>query len=164
MATTLVPAHPTIRSARAPVRDRFLDALRLLVIALVVIQHWTLPVLGTTRGTVTVSSVLEVPGAWTLTWVVQIMPLVFFVGCAANAISLRAARQRAQSAPDWLARRLRRLAWPVLPLTVLWIVLGYLLVAVGVPEQAVRVGAHGAGMVLWFLAAYLMVVVLAPIS
>ncbi|MBB4929984.1 hypothetical protein F4561_000804 [Lipingzhangella halophila] len=164
MAMTLAAPHsaPSTPAVRAPVRDCFLDALRLLVIALVVLQHWTMPVLDSTRGGVTVGSVLDVPGAWALTWVVQVMPLIFFVGGAANAISLRSARQRAQNAPDWLARRLRRLVWPVVPLAMLWVPLAYLLVAAGVPEEAVHSGARAAGMVLWFLAAYLMVVVLAP--
>lgn len=162
MATTLSPTRATPAIRPAPVRDCFLDALRLLVIALVVLQHWTMPVLDSTPGAVTVDSVLEVPGAWVLTWLVQVMPLIFFVGGAANAMSLRSARQRAQSAPDWLARRLRRLVWPVVPLAMLWIPLTSLLVVVGVPEEAVHSGGRAAGMVLWFLAAYLMVVVLAP--
>ncbi len=165
MATALAPppsTTPGTPTVRAPARDHFLDALRLLVIALVVLQHWTLPVLSSSPTAVTLGSVLGVSGAWVITWVVQVMPLIFFVGGAANAISWRSARERGQSAPDWLARRMRRLVWPVLPLAMVWIPLGYLLLAAGVPEGAVRSGAQAAGMVLWFLAAYVIVVVLAP--
>ena len=54
------------------------------------------------------------------------MPLVFFAGGAANAISFG---RGAGAAPAWLAVRLRRLAWPVLPLAAVWIPLPHLLLA-----------------------------------
>ncbi|MDA8371218.1 MAG: acyltransferase [Nocardiopsaceae bacterium] len=144
-------------------RDLFLDALRLLVIVWVVVQHWALPTLSFSSGTLAMGSVLDTPGGFALTWIAQVMPLIFFVGGAANLLSLRAAAAKGTAVSAWLARRLRRLAWPVVPLAALWLPSSYLLIAAGVPEQPVRVGAAAAGIVLWFLAVYVLVVVATPV-
>ncbi|WP_113702130.1 acyltransferase family protein, partial [Nonomuraea lactucae] len=74
-------------------------------------------------------------------------------------IGLRRARH---DAPRWLFARLRRLAWPVLPLAAVWIPLPHALAALGVPEQPLEVGARLTGQLLWFLAAYLVAVVATP--
>lgn len=162
-ATTATASPPT--KAPAMDRDRFLDVVRLLVMALVVLQHWWLPVLAVEEGTGTLdaSSVLTAEGGFALTWAVQVMPLIFFVGGAANFLSRRTASERGVSASTWFARRLRRLAWPVVPLAVVWIVACHLLVLAGSPLQPVLVGAGAAGMVLWFLATYVLVVVATPL-
>ncbi|MEV2278253.1 acyltransferase family protein [Nocardiopsis sp. NPDC049922] len=146
-----------------PGRDRFLDALRLLVMVLVVLQHWWYPVLTGGPGTLAMDSVLAVPGASAMTWVSQVMPLIFFVGGAANLISRRSAAARGVAATTWVARRLRRLAWPVVPLAAVWIAATHLLALGGVPEQPVSVAADAAGIVLWFLAVYVLVVVATPV-
>ncbi|WP_150241665.1 acyltransferase family protein [Nocardiopsis quinghaiensis] len=155
------------RSGRTPRpgagRDRFLDVIRLFVMALVVLQHWWLPVLVHEQDTLNAGSVLAVEGGFVLTWAVQVMPLIFFVGGAANLISWRSASGRGVSASTWYARRLRRLAWPVVPLAAVWIVSSHLLVLAGAPVQPVLVGAEAAGMVLWFLAVYVLVVVATPV-
>jgi hypothetical protein len=160
-STVLLPSPRTPRPGAG--RDRFLDVIRLFVMALVVMQHWWLPVLVHEPGSLEAGSVLSTEGGFVLTWVVQVMPLIFFVGGAANLISWRSASGRGMSASDWFARRLRRLAWPVVPLAALWIVASHLLVLGGAPAQAVLVGAEAAGMVLWFLAVYVLVVVSTPL-
>ncbi|MFD6096026.1 acyltransferase [Nocardiopsis flavescens] len=151
------------RSVPAAGRDRFLDVLRLLVMGLVVAQHWWLPVLAQNQGMLDAGSVLSTEGGFALTWVSQVMPLIFFVGGAANLISWRAASGRGVTAATWYAKRLRRLAWPVVPLAALWIVASHVLVLGGAPAQPVLVGAGAAGMVLWFLATYVLVVVCTPL-
>lgn len=162
-------AAPTVTPVRAVPRpgagrDRFLDAIRLFVMVLVVVQHWWLPVLTVqSEGELAATSVLSTPGGFALTWVSQVMPLIFFVGGAANLISWRSARARGETASVWWAKRLRRLAWPVVPLAVVWILACHLAVMHGVPEQPVLVGAGAAGMVLWFLAAYVLMVVATPV-
>ena len=144
-------------------RDRFLDVLRLFVMVLVVVQHWWLPVLSVqVQGELDTGSVLSANGGFALTWISQVMPLIFFVGGAANLVSWRAASSRGEPARVWWAKRLRRLAWPVVPLAVVWIVACHLLVLGGAPAQPVLVGAGAAGMVLWFLAVYVLVVVTTP--
>ncbi|GAB2480800.1 acyltransferase family protein [Nocardiopsis aegyptia] len=161
---------PTAQLVRIPAqgrpqagRDRFLDVIRLLVMGLVVAQHWWLPTLVGDADGLTVGSVLSHDGGFLLTWAVQVMPLIFFVGGAANLISWRAAAGRGTAASTWIARRLRRLAWPVVPLAVLWIVASHALVLGGVPDTAMAAGSGAAGMVLWFLAVYVLVVVCTPV-
>ncbi|MFD1543338.1 acyltransferase family protein [Nonomuraea guangzhouensis] len=153
-----VPVRPApVR--RAAVRDPFIDILRVFGMALVVLQHWTIPVLTFDGARLTTGNALSTPGVWVVTWVSQVMPLVFFAGGAANAISFGRA---AHGGPRWLATRLRRLAWPILPLAAVWIPLPQLLVTLGVPTQPLEVGSTLTGQLLWFLAVYLIAVTATP--
>lgn len=147
------------RPAASAARDPFIDVLRVFGMALVVLQHWTIPVLAFDGARLTTGNALAAPGVWVVTWISQVMPLVFFAGGAANAISLR---RSPSLAPRWLAGRLRRLAWPLLPLAAVWVPLPHLLLAAGVPEQPLHVGARLTGQLLWFLAVYLIAVVATP--
>ncbi|GAA3447682.1 acyltransferase family protein [Planomonospora venezuelensis] len=146
-----------------PGRDVFIDVLRLFGIALVVLQHWSMPVLSFAGGEITTGNALASGNAWVVTWISQVMPLVFFAGGAANAISRRGAVRRGTAGPVWLAARLRRLAWPVLPLAAVWLPLPHLLLALGLPEQPVVTAARLAGQLLWFLAIYLVAVAATPL-
>ncbi|WP_308249967.1 acyltransferase family protein [Sphaerisporangium fuscum] len=149
--------------ARRPGRDLFIDLLRLFGIAMVVLEHWSIPVLSYADGRITTGNAFAAPGAFVITWISQVMPLVFFAGGAANAISHRSHRSRGGSDPLWLAGRVRRLAWPVLPLAAVWVPLPHLLLALGLPEQPVQTAARLAGQLLWFLAIYLVAVALTPV-
>ncbi|GAA3468605.1 acyltransferase family protein [Nonomuraea roseola] len=141
-------------------RDTFIDVLRIAGMALVVLQHWTIPVLAYDGVRLTTGNALSTPGVWVITWISQVMPLVFFAGGAANAISFRRAHG---TAPAWLAVRLRRLAWPVLPLAAVWIPFPQVLATLGVPEQPLEVGSRLTGQLLWFLAVYLVAVTATPL-
>ncbi|WP_378784175.1 acyltransferase [Nonomuraea fastidiosa] len=156
-ASRPAPARPA-RSRRDP----FIDLLRVAGMALIVFQHWTIPVLDYEDGRLTTGNALATPGVWVVTWLSQVMPLVFFAGGAANAISFARSEQAGAQAPAWLAVRLRRLAWPLLPLAAVWIPLPQLLLTLGVPAQPLEVGARLTGQLLWFLAVYLIAVVATP--
>ncbi|GAA1190721.1 acyltransferase family protein [Prauserella alba] len=165
-------------------RDRFLDLIRTLAVVGVVTQHWAMPVLGYSGGTLTTGNALATPGWWVVTWLSQVMPLVFFAGGAANLISLRRAHSRADAqfradahcradahsrarraaaTRGWLAGRLRRLLLPVLPLLAVWLVVPTVLSDLGVPDQPVAVAGAIAAQLLWFLAVYLLTVVATPL-
>ncbi|MEV4097347.1 acyltransferase family protein [Streptosporangium saharense] len=160
---TLIATRATARSAPPPPgRDPFLDVLRVFGMALVVLQHWSMPVLSFADGRITTGNALGTGWAWAITWISQVMPLVFFAGGAANAISWRGAVRRGETIPVWLAARLRRLALPVVPLAAVWIPLPHLLLALGMPQQPVVTASRLAGQLLWFLAIYLVVVALTP--
>ncbi|MEN3535810.1 acyltransferase [Microbispora sp. ZYX-F-249] len=160
MSLTMLPPAPERAPAAPAPRDRFIDVLRVFGMVLVVVQHWTMPVLSYAQGRLTTGNALAaVPY---VTWISQVMPLVFFAGGAANAISFRSAARRGGTAREWTARRVRRLAWPVVPLAVVWLPLPHLLIALGVPAQPVEVAARTVGQLLWFLAVYLLAVVATP--
>ncbi|UBU10140.1 acyltransferase family protein [Nonomuraea gerenzanensis] len=155
------PTAPTTAPAArvASARDPFIDLLRVVGMALIVFQHWTIPVLDYEGGRLTTGNALSTPGVWVVTWLSQVMPLVFFAGGAANAISFT---RSPAPAPAWLAVRLRRLAWPLLPLAAVWIPLPHVLLSLGVPAQPLEVGAKLTGQLLWFLAVYLIAVTATP--
>ncbi|RJL24480.1 acyltransferase family protein [Bailinhaonella thermotolerans] len=159
MTTALL--SPSSTPVRAPVsRDRFIDALRVFGMALVVVQHWTMPVLTYDGTRLSAGNAFSTPGAWLITWISQVMPLVFFAGGAANAMSWGSGRS---AAPGWIASRLRRLAWPVLPLAALWLPLPHLALELGLPAQPVQFASGLVGQLLWFLAVYLIAVVSTPL-
>jgi peptidoglycan/LPS O-acetylase OafA/YrhL len=149
--------HPSTQTTRP--RDRFLDLLRAAAILGVVTQHWTMPVLHYSGGTLATGNALTTPGWWIITWLSQVMPLVFFAGGAANLMSLR----NAGTGRDWLAARIRRLLSPVLPVLAVWLVVPHLLRALGVAEQPVQVAGGIAAQLLWFLAVYVLVVLSTPL-
>ncbi|GES03621.1 acyltransferase [Acrocarpospora corrugata] len=139
--------------APAP-RDRFIDVLRVFGMALVVVQHWSMPVLDYSGGRLATGNALAaIP---LVTWLSQVMPLVFFAGGAANAISWR------KNPDGWVAKRVGRLGWPVVPLAAVWLPLPYLLGWWGLPEQPVELASRLVGQLLWFLAVYLLAVVATP--
>ncbi|GIH24450.1 acyltransferase [Acrocarpospora phusangensis] len=152
MSLTMLP--PSVPAVSPVPRDRFIDVLRVLGMALVVVQHWTMPVIGYAGGVLSTGNALAaIP---LVTWLSQVMPLVFFAGGAANAISFR------RAGDGWTARRIGRLGWPVLPLAAVWLPLPYLLGWLGVPAQPLEVAARIVGQLLWFLAVYVLAVVATP--
>jgi hypothetical protein len=159
MTVLLDRPAPAQAPPRTTARDPFIDLLRVLGMALIVFQHWTIPVLSYDGERLTTGNALSTPGVWVVTWLSQVMPLVFFAGGAANAISLG---RSVKSDQAWLAARLRRLAWPLLPLAAVWIPLPHVLLMLGVPAQPLDVGARLTGQLLWFLAVYLIAVTATP--
>ncbi|MFI7614444.1 acyltransferase [Nonomuraea terrae] len=156
---TVLVDRPPAAQPRGRARDPFLDLLRVAGMALVVLQHWTIPVLVYDGVRLSAGNALSTPGVWVVTWLSQVMPLVFFAGGAANAIGF----ERSGTAPQaWLAVRLRRLVWPLLPLAAVWIPLPHVLLTLGVPEQPLEMGARLTGQLLWFLAVYLVAVTVTP--
>ncbi|WP_181775049.1 acyltransferase family protein [Amycolatopsis pittospori] len=140
-------------------RDRFLDIVRAIAILAVVVQHWGMPVLSYADGRLSTGNALATPGWWVITWASQVMPLVFFAGGAANLISLN----RATDSRSWLAARLKRLMVPVLPLVGVWLFVPDILRGMGIPEQPLQVGGAIAAQLLWFLAVYVLTVLLTPL-
>src|SRR5690606_39164766 len=101
---------------------------------------------------------------WThpLTWIFQVMPIFFLVGGYSNALSWRSARRKDVGYAAWLRTRLRRLGIPLIPLLVAWLVIGVVARAAGAPTDVLQLASLMALIPTWFLAAYLMVIVVAP--
>lgn len=125
----------------------------------VVSQHWLMPVLSYENGHLSTGNALAGPGWWILTWLTQVMPMVFFAGGAANFFSFRSV----ESVRDWLRSRIARLLAPVVPLAAVWLLLPHVLVSEGVPAQPVLIASRIAGQLLWFLAVYLLVIAATPV-
>ncbi|MFC4017613.1 acyltransferase [Micromonospora sp. GCM10011542] len=146
-------------------RERVVDLLRALAIVMVVLGHWAVAAIGyDAAGRPTGRSALgELPWAYPLTWVAQVMPVFFLVGGYANAASLTARQARGGDATGWLLDRGARLLRPTSAL--LLVLAGGALVAriVGARPDEIRTVVWFATIPLWFLAAYLFVVPLTPV-
>ncbi len=113
----------------------------------------------------TPGDVLELqPRTQWLTWLFQVMPIFFIVGGYANAVSLESAYRRGVGYAGWLAARLHRLVTPLLALLLGWAVLAMTMYFVGVDGDITRLGSRGALIPTWFLAIYIMVVLVAPLT
>jgi fucose 4-O-acetylase-like acetyltransferase len=142
-------------------RDRFLDALRVLGVLVVVLGHWAVMMVYWEDDRILGINALEViPALRLATWVVQVMPLMFFVGGFANATTLRL---RERSVPAYLRDRLVRLLGPTVLFIGAWFAVG---VAVEVGDvgraDALHRAADVAALPFWFLGIYLVAVGLAP--
>jgi surface polysaccharide O-acyltransferase-like enzyme len=145
-------------------RDRYLDLLRVASILVVVLGHWLARVLTADNGEVREGYILAVvPVTQWATLLFNVMPIFFIVGGALNAPSWRRAREKGEPAADWLRRRSRRLLRPLLPLLALWITVTVLLGAT-VGEDAMVLEPDSAMTPVWFLAAYLVVTALTPLT
>ncbi len=90
-------------------RDRFIDLLRVVCIVAVVLGHWaTTTVVWEPDRVLSVNALSVVPWTRLATWLIQVMPLVFFAGGFANSVS----RRRAGSYLTYLDGRLGRLLIP----------------------------------------------------
>ncbi|RYP87570.1 acyltransferase [Nocardioides guangzhouensis] len=144
-------------------RNRAVDLVRASAVLAVVAGHWLMAVLWLDEdGGVRRSSLLGL-ATWThpLTWLFQVMPLVFVVGGFANALSWRHAVAAGTPYAAWLRHRLQRLVGPLVPLLVLWLLLPGLL-RLGTSARALRIADRASLVPLWFIATYVVVVALVP--
>lgn len=146
-------------------RNRYVDFLRAVSILMVVTGHWLIVALYFHDGKLELSDLLKMqPNTQWLTWLFQVMPIFFIVGGYANAVSLEGARRRGTNYAGWLISRLNRLASPLLVLLLVWAVLATMLHFAGVTGDRLQLMTRAALIPIWFLAIYMMVVVLAPAS
>ena len=146
-----------------PERNRYVDFLRAVSILMVVSGHWLIVAIHYQNGNVEFGDILELqPRTQWLTWLFQVMPIFFIVGGYANAVSLESARRRGVGYAGWLAVRLHRLITPLLALLAGWGALAAILFFSGVSGDITRLASKAALVPTWFLAIYVMVVILAP--
>ena len=144
-------------------RNRYVDFLRALAILVVACGHWLLAAVVVRDGQLIPNALLNI-ASWThpLTWVFQVMPIFFFVGGYANALSWRSARARGGSYAGWLRARILRLGTPVVPLLLVWLVICTAAYLGGVSPTTLRTASQVALVPTWFLAAYVLVVATTP--
>lgn len=144
-------------------RNRYIDALRALAILTVVLGHW-LAALVTTNGRIGADNALaHILWAQPLTWFFQVMPVFFLVGGYSHAASLTSHYRKGGDAFGWVLGRTDRLLRPTTAfLVALWA--GALAARLaGADPWLVGLAVWGASIPLWFLAAYIGVVVFAPL-
>ncbi len=101
-------------AATPDTRDRYVDFLRALAIAVVVLWHWALSLLRWTgERWVMPNPIHAVPGSWLATWLLQVVTVFFIVGGYANAAAWWSAHRGGRGWRGYLAARLRRLLLPV---------------------------------------------------
>lgn len=155
---TVAARSPAPRPVTSPApRDLFLDLLRAIGTVAVVTAHWLMPQVSWDGTELTVVNVLASGPGWLVTWVVQVIPLMFFVSGAATFGQLR---RRPEPWSRFMTVRLRRLAPPVVVFVGTWLVLRATLPALGVPEAAVAVAATIAPQLLWYLGIYVVLLAL----
>jgi len=146
-------------------RNRYVDFLRAVSILMVVTGHWLVATVWYHDGSFVAGDLLELrPNTQWMTWIFQVMPIFFIVGGYANAVSLESARRRDVGYAGWLATRLHRLVTPLLALLVGWGLLALALYFFGVSGDVTRLASRGALIPTWFLAIYLAIVMLAPLT
>jgi len=146
-------------------RNRVVDILRASAILAVVFGHWLAASIWLRAdGEIQLLNSLEwIPYAGWVTWIVQVMPIFFLVGGYASGRALSAAEPDGIEYRDWVTKRVRRLFTPVIPLLVVWTLL---IVVLGpfLPSDVVRAGAMSATVPLWFIAVYVLITALAPLT
>src|SRR2546426_3794879 len=159
-------------------RDRYVDFLRAASILVVVIGHWTIALLFWDGGVIrSTSAIGQAPGLWMATWLFQVMPVFFFVGGYSNFVAYESARRRGDSAGTFIRSRVRRLLVPSLVLLAAWagVQVALHLTDTGAPtgprfgDLVLLRGVRPPGQTipfgpLWFLAVYLVVVCISPLT
>lgn len=144
-------------------RDRALDAARALAMVAVAVGHWLVAEPVVLDGALTVRDVLtELPGAAHLTWVFQVIPLFMVAGYAVGIPSWRRHHAAGGSAGGWVAQRTWRLLWPTLPVVALWTAVTQFGDHVLGLDDGLLAATRGIGLVLWFLAVYVLLMALLP--
>ena len=144
-------------------RNRYVDFLRFISILVVIVGHWLIATAYMVDGEMNLGHLLKdsTKFHW-MTWLFQVMPIFFIVGGYSNAVSLESARRKGIDYAGWLSARLNRLVAPLLVLLISWGVIAVLLAFSGVTPENVKMLSRAALIPTWFLAIYIMIVMLAP--
>jgi len=146
-------------------RNRYVDFLRALSILAVISGHWLMIAPQVSANNLLLNNMLAF-APWThwLSWGFQVMPIFFLVGGYANGVSWSAAVRQGHPYNEWLSNRLGRLIRPVLPLLLGWMLIIWVGHLVGIPTQILSIASQVALVPIWFLAVYIMVALLVPLT
>jgi fucose 4-O-acetylase-like acetyltransferase len=141
----------------APERDVAIDLARFFCLALVVMGHTTMvSAVLHPDGTVTTENTLALQDWFEpIIWIFMVMPLFFVSGGITGLQSWRRLKARGGSGIEFAQARLLRLIRPAAALLAVMFTGLWIARLAGVTPQVVELIVTGAGMPLWFLAAYL---------
>lgn len=156
-----VEVEPPPASAAQEGRDRWVDLLRAGSLAVVVLWHWVFTIVDwQADGPHATNPIGTTRGLWLATWLLQVMPVFFFVGGAVHARALAGGRSRVH----FVTHRVRSLAPPALALIAVAAAAFFTVDAAwGAPPWLSR------SLVLvlsplWFIGVYLMLICFAPLA
>jgi fucose 4-O-acetylase-like acetyltransferase len=138
-------------------RDLVIDLVRFFCLALVVVGHCMMvsPVLHR-DGTVTSENTLGDQGWFVpVIWIFMVMPLFFVTGGTTGLQSWQRLKSRGGTGFEFAQGRLLRLVRPATAVLACMFLGLWAALLLGVHPQVIQLMATGAGMPLWFLAAYL---------
>ena len=148
--------------AKGPTREVYVDFLRAFSLVMVVIWHWGFTILLVTAETVSPTNPIgDTRGMWTITWVLQVMPVFFFVGGYTHRLAFD--NYKKGTSRRFLKRRTKRLLVPALGLIGIWVSLGFVLRSTIDAEwtwSAVILVLSP----LWFLIVFLVLIAVAPLA
>jgi len=153
--------------APGPGRDRFIDFIRAFSLLVVVAWHWVFTIIvWRADGPHATNPIGFTRGLFIATWLLQVMPLFFLVGGFAHKEAFAARQRRGQASPwSFAFSRFLSLARPAVILAGAWWLAGTLYVsfaggdADGVGRSVTLVISP-----LWFLAVYLVLILLFPVT
>ncbi len=145
-----------------PDRDRIIDAARGISLLVVVAGHAIMGVVSWQNGVPRIGNLLAAyPWTQALTWIFQIVPLFFFAGGAANAISWDKHVDRGGTYAEWMWTRTQRFLRPIWAyLIIMGIVAAF--VTWLAPTRVAAPLMLLTTQLLWFLGSYILVTALTP--
>ncbi|MGW4040049.1 acyltransferase family protein [Streptomyces sp. NPDC004778] len=154
-----------LAGATPATRDRYVDLLRVASLGAVVLGHWLMAAV-TPDGVGNLLAV--VPALQPLTWLLQVMPVFFFVGGFSHALSYRSLlRKRPEGSEDsvysaFLRARLQRLLRPTTVFVLAWGAAALLVQLLGGGGGLTGVTLRMVTQPLWFIGIYLAMVAFTP--
>ncbi|MFT3855603.1 MAG: acyltransferase [Ilumatobacteraceae bacterium] len=142
--------------------NRYVDFLRAFSLLVVVAWHWVFTIIRwQPDGPHATNPIGFTTGLWMATWLLQVMPLFFYVGGFAHLRAWDKARRNGTPLWSFVFKRVRSLAVPALVLLGVWIVIAIVLSTLfdirWITRAAMLVVSP-----LWFLGVYLLMIVLLP--
>lgn len=155
---------PSTAPARPSSRDEFIDLVRAFSLLVVVMWHWVFTIVVWRPAGPSASSPLAFTDQlWLLTWLLQVMPLFFFVGGYAHLQLWTKVRAAGGGYLAFVYGRAKRLLVPSLFLLAVWggiaIVVESLFDAPWFTRAAILIVSP-----LWFIGVYLMLVAITPVA
>ena len=140
--------------ARRAERDPYADFLRSFSLLVVILWHWCFTILvWNDDGPYATNPLGFTSGLWIVTWLLQVMPLFFYIGAYVHLKSWERAAARGERLWRFALRQAKSLAIPSAALLVTWVILG---IIVGIVFDLDWMG-RAVLMVLsplWFVVAY----------
>jgi hypothetical protein len=161
----MMSAATELAAATPDTRDRYVDLLRVASLGVVVVGHWLMAVVLVGRdGAVSATNVLTiVPSLQPVTWLLQVMPVFFFVGGFSHAVALASLRRRGGGYVEFVRSRAERLIRPTAVFIGVWLALALAIEITGHHRGVLALATGTVAQPLWFVGVYLGVVALAPV-